>query len=191
MVKTGKDNGVKNDNDADGLQKGTDNSLTIVNNTPAKQKRTEHGYSPLVVTDAGEVKDQPVVADKKQDAISMINQRDIPIVKKDSNQAAAIAEQDSQPETVVKKKQSGSKIKWGIDFSAGLAFNNKGTLNFAAAQAFDMNYSGNGAAAGGGPPAVIIPPSPVKQGPAFRIGMVAEWELSKRSSFSAGLQICL
>jgi hypothetical protein len=90
-----------------------------------------------------------------------------------------------------KKKQPASKIKWGIDLSAGKSANRNDAFTI-----FDMNKSmamdylnspGN-VNSGGGPVNYRISPSDIKAGPAFRAGLLGEINISKRSSISSGLQ---
>jgi hypothetical protein len=89
-----------------------------------------------------------------------------------------------------KKKQSASKIKWGIDLSAGISSNRHNAFSI-----FDMNkslamdyYSPGSVTGGGGPGNIRISPSDIKTGPAFRAGLIAEMKISKKSSISSGLQ---
>lgn len=89
-----------------------------------------------------------------------------------------------------KKKQPASRIKWGIDLSAGRSSSRNNAFSlFDMQKSADMQYSSPVNNNGGGlgiPPRTY--PSDVKAGFAFRAGVVAEMKLSKRSSIVSGLQ---
>ena len=93
-----------------------------------------------------------------------------------------------------KKKQLASKIKWGIDLSAGRSSSRNNAFSifdiFDANKSLAMDYNSPGSATGGGGlnNNARISPSNVKAGPAFRAGLIAEIKVSKRSSVSSGLQ---
>ena len=89
-----------------------------------------------------------------------------------------------------KKKQPGSKIKWGIDLSAGGSSGRNNAFSiFDMNKSLAMDYSSPGSATGGGGiNNARISPSDVKAGSAFRAGLIAEIKISKRSSFISGLQ---
>ena len=175
-------------------KKSQDNSLVVITEIPSVQKNTEIVNTPVIQTDGKDKIADPVTPADTKIGIATGDNKDIAIVKKDSVKAEDITAPESNKEAIAKKKKSSSKIKWGVDFSTGLTFNNENTLSFARAEAFDMNYmnpgnvTGVGTSAPSNPPAVIIPPSPVNSGLSFRLGIVAEKQISKRSSISAGLQ---
>ena len=90
------------------------------------------------------------------------------------------------------KQEAGkfSKLKWGIDFSLGVSDSRKSALPFSNNQNTLDSY--NNAAAPAFPGSAgyfpIQPPSPVEAGIAFKVGPVAQMQLSKRSRISVGLQ---
>jgi Outer membrane protein beta-barrel domain len=90
---------------------------------------------------------------------------------------------------VVLKKKSLSKIRWGLDISAGATFNRDKAFPFAASERLaDITYGTPQSSAGGSSAGYIYPPSSVTSGPAFKAGIFAELNLSKRSSLSSGLR---
>jgi hypothetical protein len=95
---------------------------------------------------------------------------------------------------VIKKKQPASKIKWGIDISAGITANRANAFSIFSLnsdKSLVMDNYNPGSATGGGSPNINnirISPSDIKTGPAFRAGLLGEMKLSKRSSISSGLQ---
>ncbi|MEI9910643.1 MAG: hypothetical protein WDO71_13775 [Bacteroidota bacterium] len=179
-------------NNRNRIQTHQDNALEIVTNVPGKQKKT-------IVTDEDSGTDKQknnitpnVSGDKKMQPgeVTIAAKEDIP-VKTDSSKTGEVVIADNKKENITVKKPGKVKIKWGIDLSGGIAFNNKGTLTFARGQAFDMYYNspGNSTGTGAPPPSSpVIPPSPVRSGPAFKAGLIGELQVSERSRFSAALQ---
>lgn len=128
-----------------------------------------------VQKDADRIADQKVYEPAKADSVTVA----------DSKTDEAIA--------ATKKKQPGSKIKWGIDLSAGISSSRNNAFSildiFETNKSLAMDYNSPGNATGGGGLGNIrISPSDIKGGPAFRAGVLAEIQLSKRSSISSGLQ---
>jgi hypothetical protein len=164
-----------------------ENSLVITSEMPAKQQVAKVIDEPAAVIDVKNGITKSEIPEKgiQADEVAIVAENFVS-VKMDSTAKEDIAA-DHKNEVPAKKKKESSKIKWGIDLSVGLASNNKGTLSFAKALAFD-NYSTSSPVTGAGNPSVIIPPSTVHSGPAMKLGVVAESQLSKRSSISAGLQ---
>jgi hypothetical protein len=99
----------------------------------------------------------------------------------------------TNPGEAKKKPASSSKIKWGIEFFAGASSNtDKALALFSASRAAFDNLAANpgssvGSGTSSGNPS-IIPPSEVHVGPAFNLGVTVEFELSKRSRISSGIQ---
>ncbi|MBL7742736.1 MAG: outer membrane beta-barrel protein [Chitinophagaceae bacterium] len=171
------------------------NSFAVTVDAPSKQEITKDAIaSSAIETEDGK---KEVVADimadipptdKKETALKAVK-TDTTVVKKDSMAVRDVIAEADKKETILSQKRTPSKLKWGIDLSAGFAYNNKSTLTFARAEAFDRNYATPGNVTGTPTgPVVINEPSPVRQGPAFRLGIVAEKTLSKRNRLSAGLQ---
>jgi hypothetical protein len=192
--KTNRKETVKTNSGPVSIQKRRDNTLAIAVDVPPVQKNTIPDHAPAT-TDAKDIAVRPSVPAEQEPAVPVTTDDAAALLKKDSTRADEVAIiSESKRETIIKNKKVTSKIRWGVDFSTGLTFNNSGTLTFARAEAFDMNYNnpgnvtGVGSAGPSGPPQVIIPPSTVRPGLSFRLGIVAETKVSKRSSFSAGLQ---
>jgi hypothetical protein len=80
-------------------------------------------------------------------------------------------------------------IKLGVSFSAGIS--NLGDDIFSipsVAKSADQLYSTPGGATNNPAPTPFYPPSSIKAGTAFKIGVIAEKQLTKKSSLVAGLQ---
>ncbi len=125
---------------------------------------------------------QPDLAEQKQ---SDIAEADSAIAAAEVKEPAKSVEQ--------KKKKPSSSIKWGIDFSVGSSKIGDNAFSISIFESIFENKSmadvmyntpGNNA---GGQARIITPPSDVKRGTAFKAGIVAEKNISKKSSLSAGL----
>lgn len=127
-----------------------------------------------------------------------------PVTSQDSVKAkadsAVAAAPPAETKAPVVKKQSSSKIKWSIDLGVGgsgpisspfligdpdksnrVSYDQNGMYSPSPGSPLvtpPINY--------GGP--VYYPRSDIKPGPAFRIGILGEWAISKRSSIVSGLQ---
>jgi Outer membrane protein beta-barrel domain len=128
--------------------------------------------------------------DQKNDSIT-IDQKINEPAKADS----VIIAQSKADEAIAatRKKQSLSKIKWGIDLSAGRSSSRDNAFSildiFDANKSLAMDYNSPGNATGGGGLSnARISPSDIKAGPAFRAGILGEMKISKRSTISSGLQ---
>ncbi|MEP7374211.1 MAG: outer membrane beta-barrel protein [Chitinophagaceae bacterium] len=134
--------------------------------------------------------DDNKIADPKSDSKS-IDEKINETLKPDS----AITAQSKADEVIAaaKKKQPLSKIKWSVDVSAGITANRANAfsifnLNSDKSLLMDVYAPGNSTGGGGLPGYTRVSPSDIKAGPAFRAGLLAEKEISKRSSISSGLQ---
>lgn len=99
-----------------------------------------------------------------------------------------VAPADSSTQAAGGKKNK--KVKWAADMSAGASSNNSGSvfgngLAFADAAPPPLTSTPG---AGGAPSPVVMPRSDIKAGPSFRIGILAEMQLTKKSSIASGLQ---
>ncbi|MBL7741385.1 MAG: hypothetical protein JNK14_19325 [Chitinophagaceae bacterium] len=174
------------------IKRTQDNSMAVTVDAPSTQKtvKDDNTAAETAVSDALKVVTTSITALQKDTVAkgSETVNAEAAIVKQDSVMADdAITESDNK-ETKPLQKVSSSKWKWGIEAAGGLAYNNKSTLTFARAEAFDnLSYAAPGTGIGNGPVA-IIPPSPVREGAAFRFGIIAEKQVSKRSRIAAGLQ---
>ncbi|MFI5131087.1 MAG: outer membrane beta-barrel protein, partial [Chitinophagales bacterium] len=118
--------------------------------------------------------------------------KDPETTKTNNTNPEAVVKTD-QKEADPKKKSSGMKIKWGFDVSGGItsaetevftALKTTGTNNAAG-----LNSSSPVAAASPFPgAATTLPPSSVESGAGFKVGVVGELGISKRSRVSLGLQ---
>jgi hypothetical protein len=106
-------------------------------------------------------------------------------LKKDSAAADAVVITDTK-ETVPQKNNKKPKIKWGIDFSAGITSNHTGIFSMEKSLNASMAMPGTGTATGG--PIPVNPPSTIRSGAGFRIGIIGELQLSPKSHVSAGLE---
>lgn len=99
---------------------------------------------------------------------------------------------------VVKKQGKTPKVKWALDLAVGASGPIKSPFLLGTGRDnLDMNYSAAPSNQGGiwvpvQPPGnfgqVYSPRSDIKPGPSARIGVLAEFPVSKRSSISTGLQ---
>jgi hypothetical protein len=110
---------------------------------------------------------------------------------------AVLEPTDKDTEVVVRNTEEKTKIRvapirkirWGADMSAGLVSNQTSLLSLEKSFAPNRDsYNGSPISGGAGNPMATSPPSTVEAGPAFKIGAVAEVQVSKRSRFSVGLQ---
>jgi len=119
-------------------------------------------------------------------------------VKAKTDSAVAVVPPPAETKAPVAKKPSSSKIRWSLDLGIGgsgpisspFLIGESGNTRFG----YDQNAS---TVAPGSPlvtPPVVnygpiyLPRSDIKPGPAFRIGVLGEWAISKRSSIVSGLQ---
>ncbi len=97
-----------------------------------------------------------------------------------------------QPKTDVSKTAKRSKLKWGLDFSVGAVNGSSSALSFGDSQKSLDALLISGPPVQGFPGGTAYfppqPPSPTNAGLGFKIGPVAEKELSKRSRVSFGAQ---
>lgn len=180
---------IKHNDDAS-LQKESDDSPVINNNAPAKQDVVTVMDKPVTEADKKITIDQNTTEETKTQKDIVVAEKDPVITKTDSILKESPA--DNKDEAIAKKpvhrggKTAKFKINWGIDLSAGLTSNHTSIFSLDKSYAADV-YSSPGNSTGGGIP-VINPPSSVSSGPAFKIGIAGEMQISERSRFSTGLQ---
>ena len=109
-------------------------------------------------------------------------------VRKDS--ALAKLDEKKTEQAVTKRTQKlNAKIRWGFDFGVGLSGMRDNAFLFSNGQkSMDRVYNSPGNSGSGGFYTPPVSPSSTKAGPAFKLGIVAQKEITKRSSVSAGLQ---
>jgi hypothetical protein len=113
--------------------------------------------------------------------------KDKTVTLKDSTAIAQLTKEENINKA--SKKKAGSSIQWGVDFSAGIS--NLGDNIFSlpsVAKSADQLYSTPGGVVNNPSNSAFYPPSSVKAGTAFKIGVIAEKQLTKKSSLVAGLQ---
>ncbi len=97
-----------------------------------------------------------------------------------------------KPKTDVPKSAKRSKLKWGLDFSVGAVNGSSSALSFGDSQKNFDALLVSGPPVQGFPGGTAYfppqPPSPTNAGLGFKIGPVAEMELSNRSRVSFGAQ---
>ncbi|WP_276500601.1 outer membrane beta-barrel protein [Terrimonas pollutisoli] len=109
-------------------------------------------------------------------------------VRKDSSLAKLDEKKTEQAVTKTTQKMN-AKIRWGFDFGVGLSGMRDNAFLFSNGQkSMDRFYSSPINSGSGGVYTPPVSPSSTKAGPAFKLGIVAQKEITKRSSVSAGLQ---
>ncbi len=146
--------------------------------------------------------DVTVNDEKKKTEETAIAQTDpannIPIIKdqlttdslrKDSA-LAKVDEKVTKQETATVKTKMSSKLRWGFDLAVGFSGMRDNAFLFSNGQKsmMDRVYNSPGNSSSGGFYTPPVSPSSTKAGPAFKLGIVAQKEITKRSSVSAGLQ---
>jgi hypothetical protein len=163
-------------------------SLTASNNL--SEKSSVNAGDETVVNDevskskSSTIKNSNTVPSVKTDSVlHKIN------IKKDSSAQYKVAEvKTDNSDTAIaelKKNKSGtSKWQFGILTTAGVSGHAKSFGSFSEEKSLQDAY----AAPGNGVPTPVYGPSPVKNNLSFSAGIIAKKELTKRLSFSAGLQ---
>ena len=113
--------------------------------------------------------------------------------KTDSSKTEVVVKTDSKEtikESMGKQKVARRKIKWGIDFSAGITSSQSSVLSLNKTYSDASMLTNTPAAVVGSYPgrSLTLPPSSAKAGPAFRIGVFGELPVSRRSKVLIGLQ---
>jgi hypothetical protein len=90
--------------------------------------------------------------------------------------------------TVTKKQPYASKWQWGVTANVGVANVSEGNLFDVLKSVRVDDLSGAGPSYMGIPPVPTPEPSPIRPGTAFGVGGFVQRSLSKRFTFSAGLQ---
>ncbi len=171
-----------------------DNSVVIDSNIPSTQKNDQsltkqpepenkkNSESIAKVVPGPETKKQEIPGGEKTDVVP----------KTDSAVAKNTEESKDDKKAIAKKDNKKPKLRFGIDFSAGIS----GISNHNAFEFFDgqksmdrIVYGNSGSTqAGNAQPRVIQPPSSVNANISFKTGVAAELQISKKSRFSVGLR---
>lgn len=90
----------------------------------------------------------------------------------------------------VRKQQKRSGWEWGLSIQAGQSgvINGRFTSLFARETVAEVNNSFTSGNLSVNPSAVYIPPSALKPGPGYSAGVLVKKQLTRRTSFSVGLQ---
>jgi len=152
-----------------------------------KEQRTDIASDTATSGHAGisSLTQRPVITDNNQNEITQ-GDKNLPINDKSKNTKSV---------PVVNKKKSenvSNKITWGINFSAGSSVITEDAFSFKSSDAAaDKQYAPPGSATGGPLPGgggpMTYPESQSEPAFAFKIGINARKNISKRSSLSAGL----
>lgn len=175
-------------------------------NDPAISNATETAIVPNSI-DQAEKKPVLQPADKKDDIISngiasnTINNKDqIPadsasaidsaVAKSEVNKTEAPPTEEPKP--AIAKNNNKSKWKFGVEVSGGRIFSQSevfGFINIGEEKSLQERFASapGGIQTGTNAPR-ITPPSDVKAGKSFKVGLVTEKAISKRSSLSAGFR---
>jgi hypothetical protein len=162
--------------------------ITKDNRQPEKTEKLQNNNPSDHPADKAEISQPDIAKNNLQDDSKITDQKGSEATKADSVITANSKADEAIAAT--KKKQPGSKIKWGIDLSVGRSSSRNNAFSIFdmnKSLAMDYNSPGN-ATGGGGLNNARISPSYVKAGPAFRAGLIGEMKVSKRSSISSGLQ---
>lgn len=176
-----------------------------INHLTSAGKRKKNNRTELPVAESGIKKDTNTPEAKETESKTTditaqtpsVTSQDSVKAKADSAVAAAPPAETKAP---VVKKQSSSKIKWSLDLGVGGSGPISspfliGDPDKSNRTSYDQNgmYSPSPGSPLVTPPInyggpIYYPRSDIKPGPAFRIGILGEWAISKRSSIVSGLQ---
>jgi hypothetical protein len=151
--------------------------------------------------------DQPVgnpslpAEEKKSDELAVKEplQRDlVPVMVADSTQdkkesivaiSDTVATAPDKP-VLAKNEKKRSRIKWGLDVSAGKNFSSEKVFSVLDPNKSLLQDALSASPSGGGGPVAppLLPPSGIQAKAAFKVGVVAEKKLGRRSSINAGLR---
>jgi hypothetical protein len=110
------------------------------------------------------------------------------VPKKDSISSDVVETTGNKKENDIKKNVRKSKIKWGIDLSAGMTASTGSLLSFGGQKSLDYLAVNNPGSATGAGSVARTSPSSIRSGPSFRAGVAGEIKVSQKSRLSAGLQ---
>lgn len=199
-----KNNGVgRKRNSGSKDQPSEDNGRRLFPET-GKRKNDQAG-SPVAESGISKETNTPETKGSESKSADIATQTS-PVIPQDSVTAkadsavAAIPPPPAEAKAPVVKKQSSSKIRWSLDLAVG----GSGPINspFLIGDPNKSNrvsYDQNGMYTPSPGNPIVTPPvnygvptyyprSDIKPGPAFRIGILGEWAISKRSSIVSGLQ---
>ncbi len=180
-------------------------STTITRTGKQKDQKKVPGKAQATELNENKILDEKVVEEKTEIAQMESPVEDAPAntfvkpVSDSANQADVDVAKSTepwqevdQPKTDVSKTAKRSKLKWGLDFSVGAVNGSSSALSFGDSQKSLDALLISGPPVQGFPGGTAYfppqPPSPTNAGLGFKIGPVAEKELSKRSRVSFGAQ---
>ncbi|MFC0771716.1 outer membrane beta-barrel protein [Terrimonas alba] len=108
-------------------------------------------------------------------------------LRKDSALAKLEAKETKQ-ETAITKTKMSSKIRWGFDLAVGLSGMRDNAFLFSNGQKSMMDRAYSSPGNSGNVYTPPVSPSSTRAGAAFKLGIVAQKEITKRSSISTGVQ---
>lgn len=121
------------------------------------------------------------------DKIEIKDELAIDSVRKDSA-LAKLDEKQTEQGLAKTTKKSNAGIRWAFDFGIGLSGMRDNAFLFSNGQKSMMDQVYNSPGNSGNFYTPPVSPSSTKAGPAFKLGIVAQKQIAKRSSVSAGLQ---
>lgn len=169
--------------------------LIVTVEDPTTGKIVKNDKNNIVKNDKDNNTNTDPAANWKKDDVAVKAKVDDPAIKNDvpgkadsSKIEEAIAQIENKKNP---KKQRKSKSNWGVDFAGGMTSSSDATLSLnSVLRASDNIYYSPSALSGGTAnfAYALNTASAVKSGPAFRLGVVTEMEVSKKIRVSAGLR---
>ena len=164
----------------------------VVNNKPVKtpeKPSPKNGDKEKTIINKTEISPPAVAEIKLNDDKKLPSLDNNILIKKDSLSEEITVINKEIPAAKIKLKQV-PKIKWGIDMSVGISSYKDNIFSIYGVQKSIMMDNISSPVSGGGnnPLSSTRSPSSIQSSPAFRIGIVGEMKLSRRSSIASGLR---
>lgn len=180
-------------------QQQTDELASFESKTPntakRKQQNNNNTIPPVTADSAVEKADNAVAIQKDNtDPVNQVIQDNTALTTPDSSKntnskdsaVAKTVEQENTEAVVSAPKKNNRKLRIGLDASGGMLFSREKALSLQQERALaSPNYGPSGPTTSWGP---VIPPSAVRPGPSGRIGVIAELQVSPKSSLISGLR---
>ena len=176
------------------------NETTVsINSSTEKQEHSKKDSTTLEITQMPPINQQPEITNSNQKAIVKPEGKNLP---SDTTMSKLEESKDTRSVDAPAKKKTdkvSNKISWGINISAGSSVITEDAFSFKSSYAMaDRQYSAPGSNIGGTPSTgaggpggpttyYSYPQSQNKPAFAFKVGIHARKEISKRSSLLAGL----
>ncbi|MDP4265225.1 MAG: outer membrane beta-barrel protein [Bacteroidota bacterium] len=182
------ENAKKNNHKNERLKIESGNPLVISSTIPERSSVTKPaGQEENKVKDEASITNPPGDTIRKDDVLADQENR-IPVKKDNPGTETVVPKDNKQKETVSERNTGRPKIKWGIDFSAGFISSQTHVFSLASSYNAYTFATSPPANPGGTSSASAIPPSSIRPGASFRLGIMGEWQVSRRSYVSAGLR---